>query len=66
MENDGTGSPPAKRQREIEDEEWVIPGSRESHECLNAIRICSEINFQDALEIRNKDLELLNISLGTQ
>ena len=58
--------------REEEEEEkggssgWPeLKGSRESHACINRIRLCSEIHFNETLKNCNKDLELLKLAEGT-
>lgn len=57
---------PSKRQKpeDIDEDHWVVRGSRESHDCINKIRSCEEIYFVDALQQRNKDLELIKLSIG--
>ena len=45
---------------------WSVPASRESHDCINDIRMCEEVHFKDVLEQRNKDLDLIKLSIGEQ
>ena len=45
-------------------EGWSVPASKESHDCINDIRIIEEKYFKPVLEKRNRDLELIKLSLG--
>ena len=49
-----------------EDQQWVVPASRESHTCVNPVRSCEELYFTDVLEKRDKSKELIKLSIGKQ
>ena len=44
-------------------EGWTIQGSRESHDCYNAMRQCTEVYFVDALKQCDKNLYKLAIGI---
>jgi len=47
-----------------EEEEWVVRGSRISRHCVNLIRTIHEEVLSEAMEERNKDKELIQLSIG--
>ena len=55
------GPPLSKRKRL---DKWRVEGSRESHDCVNPVRSCEELYFTEAKELRDKNMELIQLSIG--
>ena len=51
--------PPAQRRKG-----WSIPASDESHGAVNTVRLCEERHFKEVVELRNKEKDLIKLSIG--
>ena len=45
---------------------WVVKSSRQARDCVNPVRSCEEKYFKEPMERRNKDKELIKLSIGEQ
>ena len=43
---------------------WVVKSSRQARDCVNPVRSCEEKYFKEPMEKRNKDKELIKLSIG--
>ena len=44
---------------------WSVRGTLAGRGAVNAIRQCEETHFVDAIQQRNKQLDLIKLSIGT-
>ena len=50
--------------RDARGQNWQVRASRESHHCINPVRMCEEEVFTEALKQRNPDKKLIKLSIG--